>query len=211
MFASYSPASEESEVPTAPQLWQPDGLNFKKDKDIGDFSFFSKPVQNVIPSSIMSIQDAYHTIISDRYALPTRLLRRLTNKEAARNFKARNFDFACFSGVFTKRCEAGLVRHSNLLAIDFDDVLQPVQLKNNLVSNPIFETIMAFISPSGKGVKWILKIDLNKCSHLQWFQAVACYIRINYHLEIDPSGKDVCRCCFLPYDPDAYLNEKYIL
>jgi len=29
-------------------------------------------------------------------------------------------------------------------------------------------------------------------------------------VEADPSGKDICRACFLPYDPDAFLNPLYI-
>lgn len=210
MFSSYSPASEVLfEANTAPRLYQPEDVNLKRTKGIGDFSFFSKPVRNVIPTSIMSIRDAYEAIKSQKYATPTSVLRSLTNKETARNYKSFNFDYACFSGIFTKRCEAGLVRHSNLLTVDFDHVIRPRHLKNNLVSNPFFETVLAFISPSGDGLKWIIKIDLNQFSHLQWFQAVAAYIRYHYHLEIDKSGKDVCRCCFLPHDPEAYINEKY--
>lgn len=211
MFCSYTLASERfSEANTAPELHQPEAFNLKKRNGIGDFSFFSKPVQNVIPSGVMSIRDAFQSIVSEQYATPTRVLRALPNKETARHYKARNFDYVCFSGVFTKRCEAGLVRHSNLLTVDFDHVPRLLQLKNHLISNPFFETILAFISPSGDGLKWIIKIDLEKFSHLQWFQAVASYIRYTYHLPIDQSGKDVSRCCFLPYDPDAYLNEKYI-
>lgn len=194
----------------APSLYPPETLNLKKTTGVGDFSFFSKPVHNVIPSGIMSVKEAYQSIVSDKYATVTRVLRELPNKESARNYKARNFDNVCFSGIFTRRCEAGLVRPSNLLTIDFDHVLKPYHLKYNLIGNPYFETVLAFISPSGDGVKWIIKIDLNAHTHLQWFQSIASYLRAAYHLEIDKSGKDISRCCFLPYDADAYINEKYI-
>lgn len=48
----------------------------------------------------------------------------------------------------------------------------------------------------------------NKVSHAEYFNAVANYLRQTYGLEADKSGKDVSRSCFLPYDPEAYINPK---
>lgn len=40
--------------------------------------------------------------------------------------------------------------------------------------------------------------------------AIANYIKEVYKLEVDKSGKDIPRACFLPFDPEAYINPKYL-
>lgn len=177
--------------------------------DCNRFSFFSKPVTNTIPNSILNPQQAYALIVGEKYAAPTRLLRQITDKEQARRFKAYNFDYACFSGVFSYRSEKGLITHSGFLTIDIDHQKNAPSLKKELISNPYFETVLAFISPSGDGLKWIVKIDLEQYSHLQWFFSISSYLKKYYYIDIDQSGKDVSRCCFLCHDPQAYLNPLY--
>ena len=43
-----------------------------------------------------------------------------------------------------------------------------------------------------------------------YFKAVCNYLKQTYQLEVDGSGKDVARACFLPYDPQVYINPKYL-
>jgi hypothetical protein len=59
-------------------------------------------------------------------------------------------------------------------------------------------------------LKWIVQKKGDEICHCDYFLAVAKYIRDNYGLEIDQSGKDVSRACFLPYDPDVFINPKYL-
>ena len=54
-----------------------------------------------------------------------------------------------------------------------------------------------------------LKIAENRLSHADYFRRAAYYIRQTYGIEPDRSGKDLSRACFLPHDPNAYLNPKY--
>jgi len=79
-----------------------------------------------------------------------------------------------------------------------------------LLKDEYFETEMLFVSPSGDGLKWIIPIDITEATHQNFFQAIANYIREVYQLEVDKSGKDVSRACFLPHDPEAYINPKYL-
>ena len=37
-------------------------------------------------------------------------------------------------------------------------------------------------------------------------RAVANYVRATYGIEVDKSGKDISRACFLPFDSKAYIN-----
>lgn len=175
-----------------------------------EFSFFSRPVTNTVPNRVMTIWEAYQYIRSNRYQPQTALLRSITDKNIARNYKARNFDYATFSGVFAKRSEAGLIQHSGLLTLDFDHVSELQELKATLLGDSFFETALLFISPSGDGLKWIVRIDIEENTHLQWFKAIASYVKATYYLEIDGSGKDISRCCFLPFDSEVFINPIYI-
>ena len=102
------------------------------------------------------------------------------------------------------------MNHSGLLTIDFDHIHNLQQLKNQLLNDEYFETELLFISPSGDGLKWIISIDITESTHQNFFQAIANYIKEVYRLEVDKSGKDISRACFLPHDPEAYINPKYL-
>jgi len=194
----------------APSLYRPNGIDIKTKTTKGNFSFFSRPVTNNKPCAIINAREAYEMITSARYASQTRLLRAITDKDAARNYKARSFDYCCFSGTFSTRCAQGLINHSGFLTIDFDHIKNLYSLKSRLIKNTSFKTVLAFTSPSGDGLKWIIEIDIEAYSHLTWFHSISAYLRCNYKIEPDQSGKDVSRCCFLPYDPEAYINPEFI-
>ena len=59
------------------------------------------------------------------------------------------------------------------------------------------------------GLKWIIPVDLKGWEHSRFFMAVANCIRATGLPKVDMSGSDVARACFLPYDPQAYINPKY--
>lgn len=177
---------------------------------IPKFSYFEAPISNVVPKHTLSLVDVYNSIKSEKYAATTRQLRTMTDKEKARQFKAFQFDYATFSGQFSKRSDSALLNHSGLLTIDFDHLINLQQLKNKLLKDEYFETELLFISPSGDGLKWIIPIDTTESTHQNFFTAIANYIREIYHLEVDKSGKDISRACFLPFDPEVFINPKYL-
>ena len=114
-----------------------------------------------------------------------------------------------FSGIFSKRNEANIIQHSNLLVLDFDHIANVEDLKQKLLQDQYFETELLFISPSGDGLKWVIPINIHEAVHQDYYRAVKNYIKATYNLDVDQSGKDVCRACFLPYDKEAYINPKY--
>jgi hypothetical protein len=182
--------------------------NSKSDKI--KFSFFSKPVTNIFPAGEISVTEAYLMIKSKSYKERTEKLRRIKDKSRARRYKAQNFDYATFSGIFSKRNDKALLHHSGLLTVDFDNISDISGLKQALLNDEYFETVLLFVSPSGNGLKWIIPIDISDASHQKYFLAVSNYIKSVYNIEIDKSGKDVSRACFLSYDPDVFLNPKFV-
>lgn len=109
------------------------------------------------------------------------------------------------SGVFTKRNGESLVTHSGLIQIDFDDVSNLEDVKDNLCKDEF--THVCFVSPRGNGLKLIVKITPSSDSHTNQFLALEEYYKDNYDLNIDPACKDVSRAMLLSYDKDIFWNE----
>ena len=184
-------------------------LNNPDDTWYAHCSFFKAPVRNVFPAETLRLHQVFELITSDKYKKSTEDLRAITDVKEARKFKANRFDYVTFSGVFEKRNDSNLLQHSNLLTIDFDHLDNLQELKTQLLNDEYFETEMLFTSPSGDGLKWIIRIDILEVSHSEYFTAVANYIKQTYNIEVDQSGKDVSRACFLPYDPTAFLHKRH--
>ncbi|MCL7753312.1 BT4734/BF3469 family protein [Polaribacter sp. Z022] len=172
-------------------------------------SFFKAPIRNVFPTETMWLHQIYTLITSNKYKSITNTFRTLKNTKEARKYKANNFDYVTFSGIFKKRSDKELIKHSNLLTIDFDHLENVKELKDKLLSDQYFETELLFTSPSGKGIKWIIRIDISEITHAEYFKAVTNYIKHTYNIEVDHSGKDISRACFLSHDPSAFINKRH--
>ena len=176
------------------------------------FSYFRKPIRNVDPLARVCLRQVHDLIRGEVFCKPTFELRALKDEGEARSFKANNFDYVTFSGLFSRRDAKSLIRHSGLLCLDFDHLEDPLALRKALIRDKYFETLLAFVSPSGHGLKWVIPIEVSSlCPHERWFSSVRNYIQQTYKVQVDPSGRDVARACFLPHDPEAYLNPKLFL
>lgn len=172
-------------------------------------SFYKAPIRNVYPFKTLKLSRIHSLIKSDDYKDITIKLRTIADPKEKRIYKANNFDYVTFSGEFERRNDDNLIRHSSLITIDFDHLENLNEVKNQLLQDEYFETEMLFTSPSGDGLKWVIKIDLSQATHQVFFKAVANYLKDTYNLEVDQSGKDISRACFLAYDPLAFLNKKH--
>ena len=178
----------------------------KKERPQAMFSFFKAPISNTKPHKAVSLRDAYNYIVGDFAKQRTEQLRAFGDAKLARTFKAANFDYCTFSGTFSSRNDKALIKHSGLLCVDFDHLNSVETLFERLLSDEYFDTQLLFRSPSGDGLKWIIPINLIQATHGNFFAAVANYIQQTYGVEVDKSGRDISRACFLPYDPQAFIN-----
>lgn len=172
-------------------------------------SFYKAPIRNVFPNKTLKLHEIHSLITSDTYKGVTTKLRAIKDVKEKRTFKANNFDYVTFSGEFERRNDNNLKKHSSLITIDFDHLPNVNEVKKQLLEDAYFETELLFTSPSGDGLKWIIKIDLSKTTHQEYFKAIANYLQHTYKLEVDQSGKDISRACFLSYDPEAFLHKKH--
>ena len=178
--------------------------------NIPEFSFYRAPITNVLPHKTVTLQQVYNAIVGDHYKDRTAKLRTITDPKQARKFKAANFDYCTFSGVFTTRSDKAIVNPSGLLCIDFDHLSDVEKLFNRLLQDDFFDTQLLFRSPSGNGLKWIITINTHNLLHSTYFAAVANYILKTYRIAPDKSGSDLSRACFLSHDPQACINPLYL-
>ena len=131
-------------------------------------------------------------------------IRGAESKEVADKLKQK-LPCIVFSGEFKERNKDGLITHSGLMVVDFDKYPNnDVMIKHllELKQNKHFVTL--FISPSGKGIKGVVKIPVSdKITHEKYFKAFNSEFQYNY---FDKSNCNVDRVCFESFDPDIYIN-----
>ena len=113
-----------------------------------------------------------------------------------------------FSGEFTKRLDSAIEKHSGLAVVDFDHVDDVNVLKDKLKLIPYVAS--AFVSPSGDGVKVVVRIPDVIEEHRNNYDQVIDDLkrRLDYLPDscFDKSSINESRICYASYDKDAYLN-----
>jgi hypothetical protein len=100
-----------------------------------------------------------------------------------------------------------LTEYSKFIIIDIDK-LSAADLQNaKHLANQSEFTFASFVSPSGNGLKILVKIETPKGEHKETFLKVQDHYENISKLEIDKSGKDLTRLCFYSWDENLYLNE----
>ncbi len=189
----------------------PNGESTRRGIEVGGvgaalFSFYKSPIKNTVPHKSATLLQIYNAITGNFYKERTDKLRSIADPKQARQFKANNFDYCTFSGTFSSRNDKNLMQHSGLMAVDFDHLPNLEEVRQALLADEYFDTQLLFVSPSGDGLKWIIPIETSQVQHADYFAAVANYILQTYCIEVDKSGSDISRACFLPYDPDAFIH-----
>ncbi|MEL1242590.1 VapE domain-containing protein [Flavobacterium flavipallidum] len=100
-----------------------------------------------------------------------------------------------------------LTEYSNCIILDIDKLSTEDLQKTKQTANQSKFTFASFISPSGNGLKILVKINTPKNEHKETFLLVQEHYEKLLNLEIDKSGKDITRLCFYSSDENLYLNE----
>ena len=130
---------------------------------------------------------------------------RLEKRKPERQELKKQLPAICFSGTFNKRTDASLLEHSGLICLDFDGYLKQKELlqdKEGLSKNKYVFSV--FISPSGNGLKVLVKIPADAESHTLYFNSLDKYFNSPY---FDKTSKNLSRVCYESYDPLIAVNE----
>ena len=113
------------------------------------------------------------------------------------------------AGVFKRRNKTSIEMPAGLVVIDIDGLggyEKAVEVRDTLAEDP--HVVAGFVSVRGEGVKLIVyagEIATDAEFKAAW-RAFAQYAADNYGLSLDPSGKDICRLCFVSNDRGAFVN-----
>jgi len=130
---------------------------------------------------------------------------RTTSGKTERNELKKNLPAICFSGKFNKRNDTSLIEHSGLICLDFDGYTKTKELlqdKENLSKNKYVFSV--FISPSGDGLKVLVKIPADAENHVNYFNSLEKYFNSE---RFDKTCKNLSRVCYESYDPLLHINE----
>jgi hypothetical protein len=122
-----------------------------------------------------------------------------------RNTLKQSLPAICFSGKFSKRSDNHITEHSGFICLDFDGYKTKKDLleeKERLSKDKYIYSV--FISPSGKGLKALVKIPTDKDNHKNYFNSLESYFDSEY---FDTTSKNISRVCYESYDPLIHINE----
>ena len=191
-----------------------------------EFSFFGKGyystraqkwVPSTTPQQTVDIAWTGAYIMSERAKFQTEELRRImptASDQELRDYKLREFDAVAGAGTFSYGNAKGLIGRSKYIVLDIDDLEsteQAREIQYTLVADEEVETALCFLSPKGLGVKWWAEMP-EWCADMTFaeqYGALSRYIGYQYGIQADPTGSNVNRLCFLPYDPECFINPKY--
>lgn len=167
-----------------------------------EVSFFEGGIAVTKPTKTVSLEWAVDYIREGRGYPTIRPVRIETDEKKKKELKKRCSYFT-FSGTFSARNAGSLIQHSGLITLDFDNVGDVEAVALQLMEDRYI--MVMFRSTGGEGLKALAKIEPKR--HLESFNSLAKYFHHKYGLELDASGKDVCRACFESIDENIYVNE----
>ncbi len=130
---------------------------------------------------------------------------RLEKDKTKRNELKKELPAICFSGTFNKRADISIIEHSGFICLDFDGYPKQKDLyedKEKFTKDKFVYS--AFISPSGNGLKVLVKIPSDTDNHTNYFNALEKHFNSQY---FDKTSKNISRVCYESYDPLIYINE----
>ena len=146
------------------------------------------------------------------WKIKTERLRRLKVHNEGRYKKEKEQALAFTpSGTFSYRNNRSLNRHAYVMSLDFDrfkTTNDALAFRDRIAQFP--ETILAFLSPSGLGVKVLIRLHTptTEATHHSAWSALKDFIEKirGFNVPPDKYAKDISRLCFISHDPDAYYN-----
>ncbi|WP_394970951.1 BT4734/BF3469 family protein [uncultured Croceitalea sp.] len=162
--------------------------------------------KNVIQSELL---DELMDIKQGKYKNIIEQCRYYTSKKKYDSYKTLkiNLPTVTFCGTFENgRKLQNLASYNKIMILDIDHVeVRNITLLKDLIQSDKY-IYSVWLSPSGEGLKALVKIDGTPEEHKASFASLKEYFRSNYEIELDNSGSDITRLCFVSWDENLFLN-----
>lgn len=148
-----------------------------------------------VPKGVQTIFGVHTLITTDVLKLTTLSYREMLGRSSPEKIaetKKLSFPIVCFRGLFSKRCNNGLIKFSPFVPIDVDDHLSQEESRNiqrTLIEDPMLNVALSFTSPS-YGAKVIVEVP-NWAAELdprQWYDIIADHIGMAHGIICDRSA-----------------------
>ncbi|UKB80230.1 BT4734/BF3469 family protein [Chryseobacterium sp. MEBOG07] len=172
-------------------------------------------------STVITLQDTFEEIKSDKARLFTLELNNLYKSGSELySIKKKNLPVVTFCALFEQnnRKKEGIIKYNQLLVIDIDKLdTKLLESVKDILNNDNF-IIANWVSPSGAGLKGIIKLKFNDVQlnnenidfhHKRAFKKVSTYFLEKYNIELDKSGSDYTRLCFISCDKNITVKKSY--
>ena len=150
----------------------------------------------------ITIAEFFYNLRNGNWRKNVEIIRNEPDKSIRKKLKEDTLPYVTVSGIFNRRSDKGLKKHSGLICIDMDKIENISEVKDTLKKDPY--TYALFVSVTGTGLAVIVKIDPE--NHLESFLGLKSYYLEMYKIKIDESCKDISRARFVSYDPDVFVN-----
>tara|TARA_R110002153_G_scaffold256408_1_gene415305 strand:- start:3815 stop:6151 length:2337 start_codon:yes stop_codon:yes gene_type:complete len=164
-----------------------------------------KHIKSVAPIKDTSVIKILEDIRKGAYKVKIANIR-IESDKGERNELKSKLPYVTFAGTFTSRSNSNLKASSGLACLDFDDVKDLEELRKEI--NQDNYTFSSFTSPSGDGLKVLVKIPNvdNNNDYQDYYHELTNYYK--KYAELDESTKDIARACYLSFDDNLYLNNE---
>ena len=164
-----------------------------------------KNIKSTIPIKDTSVFKVLELIRNGHFKTEISKIR-IEKEKSIRNELKSKLSYVTFGGVFSSRSNSNLKKHSGLACLDFDNIENVEDLRVSINSD--IYTFCSFVSPSGDGLKVLVKIPFvdNNEDYQDYYIELSKYYN-KYHVS-DTSTKDIARACYLSYDENLYLNNE---
>lgn len=178
-------------------------------------SYFLPPITNKVPAREISTEDLFREITtSEPLRNATQQVRDALargDNGAYKSLKTHKLPLVTPAGVFSYAKTDALEVPSGLMVIDVDHLPSheaACQLRDRCFQDSWLRVELAFVSPSGLGVKLFIPYSVPVDAPLgayyrEYMELVWVYLRATYDVEPDTSGTDLSRGCLLCHDSDA--------
>lgn len=137
--------------------------------------------------------------------------RQLPDKAARSRFKCEKLRSLTISAICKDwRKTENMVKHTGLLNLDIDKegnewVQDWGQLRDDIFMRK--DVVAAFLSASGEGVSFVVKIDPLK--HKDTFFSIVDEMRVHMNIKVDAALHDFIRLRFVSYDPECRIRDDF--
>ena len=167
----------------------------------------------------ITLFEALNSIRTNVYYTQIKNIQKFLSTGNIKSYRAKKKQLPAFifAGIaYGERHKFDISGYTHLLIVDIDKLENSELAKSLLVSDEYVLAVWA--SPSGNGLKALFYIEFEGITRSEeiWilheycaFPQISNYLSEKYDIQIDQSGSDITRLCFVSADSNIYLKKEF--